>query len=165
MEKRIKSSPTKTDSIKKWYRLKWHELTKVNCSSKQELHRDPLNTTIGEQHHDTLTQYNKFLHSKLKRMIIVQCQDFWTGKSTDNSDAKTFRQCLKSVDNTKKGEVFHQSQKKIGCNISTTFIQMNLSNSLIIYEQSKYKGNECLICVWKSDENCLFLHLKFLLLK
>ena len=65
-------------------------------------HRDPLNTTIREQYHDTLTQYKKLLNSKQNDYYNAKISEL--EKTAENSDAKTFWQCLKSTDDTRKGE-------------------------------------------------------------
>ena len=48
---------------KKWFhkesRFKWHESRKL----ANKKHRDPMNTTIREQYHDTLKQCKKMLNS------------------------------------------------------------------------------------------------------
>ena len=95
--KRIKSL-----SNKKWFdkecRLKRHELRKL----ANKKHQDPLNTTIREQYHDTLAQYKKLLNSKKNDYYNAKISEL--EKTADNSDAKTFWQCLKSMDDTRKGE-------------------------------------------------------------
>ena len=85
--------------------------------------KDPLNTIIREQYHDTLAQYKKLLNSKKNDHYNAKISEL--EKTADNSDAKTSWQCLKSTDNTRKGEDV-PSISKIGYNISTIFIQMNL---------------------------------------
>ena len=116
--KRIKSL-----SNKKWFdkecRLKRHELRKL----ANKKHQDPLNTIIREQYHDTLAQYKKLLNSKKNDHYNAKISEL--EKTADNSDAKTFWQCLKSTDNTRKWEDV-PSISKIGYNISTIFIKMNL---------------------------------------
>ena len=79
-------------------RLKRHELRKL--ASKK--HQDPLNTIIREQYHDTLAQYKKLLNSKKNDYYNAKISEL--EKTADNSDAKTFWQCLKSMDDTRKGE-------------------------------------------------------------
>ena len=95
--KRIKSL-----SNKKWFdkecRLKRHELRKL----ANKKHQDPLNTTIREQYHDTLAQYKKLLNSKKNDYYNAKISEL--EKTGDNSDAKTFWQCLKSMDDIRKGE-------------------------------------------------------------
>ena len=95
--KRIKSL-----SNKKWFdkecRLKRHELRKL----ANKKHQDPLNTIIREQYHDTLAQYKKLLNSKKNDYYNAKISEL--EKTADNSDAKTFWQCLKSMDDTRKGE-------------------------------------------------------------
>ena len=95
--KRIKSL-----SNKKWFdkecRLKRHELRKL----ANKKHRHPLKTTIREQYHDTLAQYKKLLNSKKNDYYNAKISEL--EKTGDNSDAKTFWQCLKSTDDTRKGE-------------------------------------------------------------
>ena len=95
--KRIKSL-----SNKKWFdkecRLKMHELRKV----ANKKHQDPLNTTICEQYHDTLAQYRKLLNSKKNDYYNAKISEL--EKTADNSDQKTFWQCLKSMEDTRKGE-------------------------------------------------------------
>jgi len=94
--KRIKSLS------KKWFvkecRLKRHELRKL----ANKKHLDPLNTTIREQYHDTLAQYKKLLNSKNNDYYNAKISEL--EKTADNSDTKTFWQCLKSMDDTRKGE-------------------------------------------------------------
>ena len=57
-----------------------------------------MNTTIREQYHDTLTQYKKLLNSTKKDYHNAKISEL------DNSDAKTFWQCLKSMNDTRKGK-------------------------------------------------------------
>ena len=58
--------------------------------------------TIREQYHDTLAQYKKLLNSKKNDYYNAKISEL--EKTGDNSDAKTFWQCLKSTDDTRKGE-------------------------------------------------------------
>ena len=80
--------------------MKRHELRKLANNE----HQDPLNTTIREQHHDTLAQYKKLLNSKKNDYYNAKISEL--EKTADNSGAKTFWQCLKSTDDTRKGEDF-----------------------------------------------------------
>ena len=95
--KRIKSLSNKK-RFDKECRLKRHELRKL----ANKKHQDPLNTTIREQYHDTLAQYKKLLNSKKNDYYNAKISEL--EKTGDNSDAKTFWQCLKSTDDTRKGE-------------------------------------------------------------
>ena len=61
-----------------------------------------MNTTIREQYHGTLAQYNKLLNSTKKGYHNAKISEL--EKTADNSDAKTFWQCLKSMDDTRKGK-------------------------------------------------------------
>ena len=114
--KRIKSL-----SNKKWFdkecRLKRHELRKL----ANKKHQDPLNTIIREQYHDTLAQYKKLLNSKKNDYYNAKISEL--EKTADNSDAKTFWQYLKSMDDTRKGEDVPSISEEI-----TIFIQMSLLN-------------------------------------
>ena len=58
--------------------------------------------TIREQYHDTLAQYKKLLNSKKNDYYNAKISEL--EKTADNSEAKTFWQCLKSTDDTRKGE-------------------------------------------------------------
>ena len=78
--------------------MKRHELRKL----ANKKHQDPLNTIIREQYHDTLAQYKKLLNSKKNDYYNAKISEL--EKTADNSDAKTFWQCLKSMDDTRKGE-------------------------------------------------------------
>ena len=72
-------------------------------------HRDPFDTTIHEQYHDTLTQYKKLLNSRKNDSNKAKISEL-------DSDANFFWQSLKSMDDTWKGEdVPSISGKKIGC--------------------------------------------------
>ena len=64
--------------------MKRHELRKLANNE----HQDPLNTTIREQHHDTLAQYKKLLNSKKNDYYNAKISEL--EKTADNSDAKTF---------------------------------------------------------------------------
>ena len=81
--KRIKSLSNKK-RFDKECRLKRHELRKLASNE----HQDPLNTTIREQHHDTLAQYKKLLNSKKNYYYNAKISE--VEKTADNSDAKTF---------------------------------------------------------------------------
>ena len=81
--KRIKSLSNKK-RFDKECRLKRHELRKLANNE----HQDPLNTTIREQHHDTLVQYKKLLNSKKNYYYNAKISE--VEKTADNSDAKTF---------------------------------------------------------------------------
>ena len=81
--KRIKSLSNKK-RFDKECRLKRHELRKLANNE----HQDPLNTTIREQHHDTLVQYKKLLNSKKNDYYNAKISELQ--KTADNSDAKTF---------------------------------------------------------------------------
>ena len=81
--KRIKSLSNKK-RFDKECRLKRHELRKLANNE----HQDPLNTTIREQHHDTLVQYKKLLNSKKNYYYNAKTSE--VEKTADNSDAKTF---------------------------------------------------------------------------
>ena len=61
-----------------------------------------MNTTIREQYHGTLAQYKKLLNCTKKDYHNAKISEL--EKTADNSDAKTFWQCLKSMDDTRKGE-------------------------------------------------------------
>ena len=61
-----------------------------------------MNTTIREQYHGTLSQNKKLLNSTKKDYHNAKISEL--EKTADNSDAKTFWQCLKSMDDTRKGE-------------------------------------------------------------
>ena len=80
--------------------MKRHELRKLANNE----HQDPLNTTIREQHHDTLAQYKKLLNSKKNDYYNAKILELEKKCNADNSDAKTFWKYLKSMDDTKKGE-------------------------------------------------------------
>ena len=114
--KRIKSL-----SNKKWFdkecRLKRHELRKL----ANKKHQDPLNTIIREQYHDTLAQYKKLLNSK--KNDYLNAKIFELEKTADNSDAKTYRQCLKckSMGDTGKGD--RECSINLGGKLATIFPQ------------------------------------------
>ena len=61
-----------------------------------------MNATIREQYRGTLAQYKKLLNSTKKDFHNAKISEL--EKTADNSDAKTFWQCLKSMDDTRKGE-------------------------------------------------------------
>ena len=61
-----------------------------------------MNTTIREQYDHTLAQYKKILNSKKNDITNAKISEL--EKAAANSDAKTFWQCLKSMDDTRKGE-------------------------------------------------------------
>ena len=100
---RARWSPAiKSLSNKKWF-------DKECCFKRLELrklankkNRDPLSTTILEQYHDTLTQYKKLLNCKENDYYNAKISEL--EKTVDNSDAKTFWQCLESMDDTRKEE-------------------------------------------------------------
>ena len=80
--KRIKSL-----SNKKWF-------DKECCFKRLELrklankkHRDPLDTTVREQYHDTLGQYKKLLNSKESDYYNAKFSELETA---DDSDAISF---------------------------------------------------------------------------
>ena len=76
----------------------------IRKTSKQDWERDPLNPTIREQYDDNLTQYKKLLNTKKNDYYNAKILDQEKKCNADNSDAKTFWKCLKSMDDTKKGE-------------------------------------------------------------
>ena len=61
-----------------------------------------MNTTIREQYRGTLAQYKKLLNSTKKDFHNAKISEL--EKTANNSDAKTFWQCLKSMDDTRKGK-------------------------------------------------------------
>ena len=61
-----------------------------------------MNTTIREQYHGTLAQNKKLLNCTKKDYHNAKISEL--EKTADNSDAKTFWQCLKSMDDTRKGK-------------------------------------------------------------
>ena len=79
-------------------RLKRHELRKL----ANKKHRDSLNPIKRDQYYDTLTQSKKLLNSKKNNYNNAKISEL--EKTADNSDAKTFWKCLKSMNNTEKGE-------------------------------------------------------------
>ena len=95
--KRIKSLSNKK-LFDKECRLKRYELRKL----ANKKHQDPLNTIIRGQYHDTLAQYKKLLNSKKNDYYNAKISEL--EKTADNSDAKTFWQCLKSMDDTTNAE-------------------------------------------------------------
>ena len=76
----------------------------IKKTSKQDWERDPLNPTIREQYDDNLTQYKKWLNTKKNDYDNAKILELEKKCNADNSDAKTFWKCLKSMDDTKKGE-------------------------------------------------------------
>ena len=64
--------------------LKRHELRKL----ANKKHQDPLNTTIREQYHGTLSQNKKLLNCTKKDYHNAKISEL--EKTADNSDAKTF---------------------------------------------------------------------------
>ena len=61
-----------------------------------------MNTTIREQYRGTLAQYKKLLNSTKKDFHNAKISEL--EKTANNSDAKIFWQCLKSMDDTRKGK-------------------------------------------------------------
>ena len=61
-----------------------------------------MNATIREQYRGTLAQYKKLLNSTKKDFHNAKISEL--EKTADNSDAKTFWQCLKSMNDTRKGK-------------------------------------------------------------
>ena len=81
--KRIKSLSNKK-RFDKECRLKRHELRKLANNELQ----DPLNTTLREQHNDTLAKCKKLINSKKNDYYNAKISEL--EKTADNSDAKTF---------------------------------------------------------------------------
>lgn len=80
------------------------ENTWIKKTNKQNWQRDSLNPTIREQYHDNLPQYKKLHNSKQNDYYNAKILELEKKCNADNSDAKTFWKCLKSMDDTKKGE-------------------------------------------------------------
>ena len=70
------------------------EKARITKTSKQETSRPFEYYIIREQYHDTLAQYKKLLNSKKNDYYNAKISEL--EKTADNSDAKTFWQCLKS---------------------------------------------------------------------
>ena len=81
------------------FERRWITVSRKLANKK---HRDPLDTTVREQYHDTLAQYKKLLNSKKNDHYNAKISELETA---ENSDAISFWQCLKSMDDTRKGEV------------------------------------------------------------
>ena len=95
--KRINSLANKK-CFDKECRLKRCELRKL----ANKKHQDPLNAIIREKYHNTLALYKKLLNSKNNDYCNAKISEL--EKTADNSAANTFWQCLKSMDDTRKGE-------------------------------------------------------------
>ena len=67
----------------------------ITKTSKQETSRPFEYYTIREQYHDTLAQNKKLLNSKKNDYYNAKISEL--EKTADNSDAKTYCQCLKSM--------------------------------------------------------------------
>ena len=61
-----------------------------------------MNATIREQYRDTLAQYKKLINSTKKDYHNAKTSEL--EKTADNSDAKTFWQCLRSMNDSRKGK-------------------------------------------------------------
>ena len=98
--KTAKKRRCKISSNKKWFdkecRYKRHELRKLS----NQKHRDPLNNTLREEFHNVLKQYKNLL--KHKRNECYSNKICELENTVENSNNKSFWNCLKSMDDTMK---------------------------------------------------------------
>ena len=94
----IKKRHVRLPANKKWFdkdcRLKRHELRKL-ANLK---HRDPLNITLREKYHTVLNQYKSLLKEKRKEYYHAKISEL--EKTVDNSNSRSFWNCLKSMDDS-----------------------------------------------------------------
>ena len=79
-------------------------------------------------------------------MTITNAKISELEKTAANSDAKTFWQCLKSMDDTRKGEDVPSISEENWLQFSTIFIQFNLHEPLNPTQQNicnELRQNEC----------------------
>ena len=96
--KTAKKRRCKISLNKKWFdkecRYKRHERRKRS----NQKHRDPLNNTLREEHHNVLQQYKNLL--KHKRNEYYSNKICELENTVENSNNKGFWNCLKSMDDT-----------------------------------------------------------------